>query len=149
MTSAIAAQVRFYSNGKTHAQWQNFWVDKTVDGFVYVCFSSTDILMNRTADEGGITLSLPSLKDHLDFLVGAIEGEYLAEVKLYEKEVSSSLPSGFGGMQLVARFIGEVQGIQMGLTTMSVTLGAGIDAVNGEIPGRKMTTSLIGRLPTL
>ena len=30
-----------------------------------------------------------------------------------------------------------------------VELGAAIDAVSGEIPGRKITTSLVGRLPTL
>jgi len=35
------------------------------------------------------------------------------------------------------------------LTTLSVTVGAGIDAVTEDIPGRKFTTSLVGRLPVL
>ena len=33
--------------------------------------------MNRTADEGGITMSLPATKAHLDFLETAIANEYL------------------------------------------------------------------------
>ena len=34
------------------------------------------------------------------------------------------------------------------LVELSVELGAAIDAVSGDIPGRKITTSLVGRLPS-
>jgi len=149
MTTAIAARVRFYSDGVDHKLWQNFWHDQTVEGFTYLNFSTTDILLNRSADEGGITLRLPPLMEHVDLISQAIEGEYLAEVRLYESSVTSALPASFGDMEQVARFTGEVQKMRVTFTDITVDLGAGIDAVNGEIPGRRMTTSLIGRLPTL
>ena len=45
--------------------------------------------------------------------------------------------------------VGEVVAMSCDLVTLSVELGAGIDAVSEDIPGRKFTTSLVGRLPVL
>jgi hypothetical protein len=53
------------------------------------------------------------------------------------------------GATVVAQFFGEVIGVQTDLSTLSVELGVGLDAITGQIPGRKMTSSLVGRLPTL
>ena len=51
--------------------------------------------------------------------------------------------------QIVARFVGEVMGMQTDLVTIEAELGAAVDAISGDIPGRKITTSLVGRLPVL
>ena len=149
MTSAIVTTVRFYLNGSTKAQWQNFWNDKTVGGFNPMSFKTSAILMNRSADEGGITIQLPCLADHINFFLQAIENEYLADVRLYEQDVSTDMPNDLSSMTLISRFVGEVQTMNMTVDTVAVSIGAGIDAVNGEIPGRRITTSLVGRLPTL
>ena len=45
---------------------------------------------------------------------------------------------------LVAQFVGEVVSMQTDLTTIEVELGAAMDAISGDIPGRKITTSLVG-----
>ena len=50
---------------------------------------------------------------------------------------------------LIAQFVGEVNAMQTDLTTIEVELGAAMDAISGDIPGRKITTSLVGRLPSL
>lgn len=146
---AIAARVRIYQNTETKAQWQNFWMDKTVAGYAPKRFNTSAIFLNRTADEGGITLSMPALADDIGFILAAIEGEYLADVQLYEQRISEFLPNEFSDMTLIGRFVGEIQTMQMNVTSMSVEIGAAIDAVNGEIPGRRITTSLVGRLPAL
>lgn len=149
MTSAIAVFLRFYSDSVTHGRWQNFFIDKTIDGHDFVSFDTSDILLNRTADEGGVTLSMAAVDRRLDFFEAAIAGEYLAEIVLYEMSVTGSIPSSLAGATVVARFIGEVVTMQTDLVTLSVELGASIDAVSGDIPGRKITTSLVGRLPSL
>lgn len=149
MTTAIATTIRFYLGSKTKARWQNFWTDKTVDSYSPVSFKTSNILLNRSADEGGITVTMPCLANHISFFLTAIESEYLADVRLYEQTVTSSLPSKISKMTLVSRFTGEVQTMNMTVDTLTVSIGAGIDAVNGEIPGRRITTSLVGRLPTL
>lgn len=149
MTTAIVTTVRFYLDGSTKGQWQNFWNDRTVDGYVPMSFKTSEILLNRSADEGGITMQLPCLSDHIDFFLQAIENEYLADVRLYEQDVSTDMPSDISSMTMISRFVGEVQTMSMTIDTVAVSIGAGIDAVNGEIPGRRITTSLVGRLPTL
>ena len=149
MTTAIVSTVRFYLDGITKAAWQNFWNAKTVDGFAPVNFTTSEILLNRSADEGGITLAVPTVNEHINFFLDGIENEYLAEVQLYEQTVEGAMPTNLSGMTLIARFVGEVQTMNMTVETLTISIGAGIDAVNGEIPGRRITTSLVGRLPTL
>ena len=63
--------------------------------------------------------------------------------------VSPSLPTDLSNATVIARFVGEVMGMQTDLVTIQAELGAAIDAISGEIPGRKITTSLVGRLPSL
>ena len=149
MTTAIAAFLQFYNDNTVHGSWQNFFVDKAVNGYQYVSFDTSEILINRTADEGGITLSMAATSNHLGFLETAISAEYLAQITLYEMPVSSSIPTDLSSATVVARFIGEVTTMQTDLITIEAEIGAAIDAISGEIPGRKITTSLVGRLPTL
>ena len=149
MTTAIAAFLQFYNGNTVHGSWQNFFVDKTVSGHTFVSFDTSEILINRTADEGGITLSMAATSNHLGFLETAISSEYLARITLYEMPVSSSIPTDLSSATVVARFIGEVTTMQTDLITIGAEIGAAIDAISGEIPGRKITTSLVGRLPTL
>lgn len=151
---AIAASVRFYQNTETKALWQNFWKDAPltlpgVDQYIAKSFNTSAILLNRTADEGGITLTMPALADDMAFLLTAIEKEYLADVQLFEQQLVDKIPANFEEMTLIGRFIGEVQSMQMNLSTLSLEIGSAMDAVNGEIPGRRITTSLVGRLPSL
>jgi hypothetical protein len=147
MESAIAVLLKFYKDDVDHAFWQNFWVNESVDGHAFVNFNVGDILMNRTADEGGITMSLPATKAHLDFLETAIANEYLCLVQVIEMPVGATYDVTAG--TLVAQFVGEVVSMQTDLTTIEVELGAAMDAISGDIPGRKITTSLVGRLPSL
>jgi hypothetical protein len=149
MTTAIAAFLQFYSGNTVHGSWQNFFVDKTVSGYAFVNFDVSEIMLNRSADEGGITVSMAATDNHLGFLETAISSEYLARITLYEMPVNSSLPTDLSNATVVARFVGEVMGMQTDLVTIQAEIGAAIDAISGEIPGRKITTSLVGRLPTL
>lgn len=146
MESAIAVFIKFYKDDVDHAFWQNFWVGQTT-GYDFVSFTVGDILMNRTADEGGVALSVPATSNHLEFLEAAVADEYLAYVQVYEMPISEDyLPDN---MTLIAQFVGEVISMATDLTAIEVELGAAIDAISGDIPGRKITTSLVGRLPSL
>jgi hypothetical protein len=105
--------------------------------------------MNRTADEGGISLTCSPLQQNLEFFVASMEAERLLSVELYEMTVDLQLPTDIAGGTLIARFVGEIISMQTDLTSIEVEVGAAIDAVSGEIPGRRVTTSVVGRLPTL
>lgn len=150
MITATAIFIRFYDSANVdQARWQNFFVDNTVDGYVFRSFNSSDMLMNRTADEGGLTITMPATSDYLSFFSKAIEEAYLADIVLYEMEVTSGMPTDLTTASIVGRFVGEVIAMETNLTKLAVELGTAMDAVSGEIPGRRITTSLVGRLPTL
>ena len=148
-TTALAVFVKLYQSTSVKARWQNFFVDKTVDGYVYRNFQSTDVSMNRSVSEGGINVTMAATADNLALLETAIANEWLAELVIYEMNVAGGMPSDLTGATIAARFIGEVMGMQTNLTTLAVEIGTAMDAVSGEIPGRRITTSLVGRLPTL
>ena len=46
-------------------------------------------------------------------------------------------------------FVGEVISLSTDLTEIQIELGAAIDAVSGEIPGRRVTTSVVGKVADL
>jgi hypothetical protein len=147
METAIAVRLKFYKDGATFAQWQNFWVDKTIDGYGFVNFTTGEILMNRTADEGGVALSVAATQAHLQLFETAIANEHLCLIEVLEMPAGSS--SDPAQSTLIAKFVGEVVAMDTDLTQINVALGAAMDAISGDIPGRKITTSLVGRLPSL
>ena len=150
MNTATAIFLRFYDSANVdQGKWQNFFVDKTIDGYVFRSFNSSDMQINRTADEGGLTITLPATANDLSFFEQGLGSGYLADIVLYEIPVTAGMPTGLTSAAIVARFVGELIGMSTDLTKLSVELGAAIDAVSGEIPGRRITTSLVGRLTTL
>ena len=155
MTTAIATFLRVYDHSPvppddgTRKLWQNFFVGKTINGHVFEPFEISDVIMNRTADEGGISLTCSPLQQNLNFFVASLEAERLLSVELYEMAVETQLPTDISGGTLIARFVGEIIALQTNLMSIEVEIGAAIDAVSGEIPGRRVTTSVVGRLPTL
>lgn len=145
---ALAQFVRFYDANGDRAKWQNFYVGQVVNGYEFRDFTSASILVNRSADEGGLTLEMAARKDALDLMNAALEHGWLVDTKIYQLAMTGSGWT-MDGAEVVAQFFGEVIGVQTDLTVMQVELGVGLDAITGQIPGRKMTSSLVGRLPTL
>ena len=77
MTSAIAAFLKVYDHSPVAGDdgirllWQNFFVGKVIDGHTYESFEVSDLVMNRTADEGGISLTIGATQSNLDFVASA------------------------------------------------------------------------------
>ena len=155
MTTAIAAFLKVFDHDPVpgdpgvRLEWQNFFIGKVVDGHAYAPFQVSEIVMNRAADEGGLTVEMPALQQHLNFFVASTEAERLLEVVLYELPMDSGMPTDKSAGVLVSRFVGEIISLTTNLTSIKLEVGAAIDAISGEIPGRRVTTSVVGRLPTL
>ena len=148
--SGLAIFIRVYdaSTGNTQSQLQNFFVGSTVDGYEFRSFNSSDVLMNRSASEGGLTIQLAATAENLNLFEQSLDNEWMVQVTMYELPVEQGL-ADLSGAVVVARFLGEVLGVQTNLTELAVEIGTALSAVDGNIPGRRITTSLVGRLPTL
>ena len=149
MTTAIAAFCRWFSKGTTHARLQNFFIDRTVNGHRYLSFVPSQIEINRRGDSSGISLQFPAKEEVLDLGTSALDQAYLVEVTIYEIDATNKVPTDLSNATIVSQFLGEVQGMDVDLMNINITVSAALDAISGDIPGRKITTSLVGRLPTL
>ena len=148
METAIAAFARFYNDNGTIGRWQNFFVNESVSEHAYKVFDVGSIILNRSAAESGVNVSLPTTKANVDFVEQAIEGLYLMRLTLYEMP-AVTVPTGLRDAQVVGSFVGEIIDAQLSLEKIVLEVGSALDAVTGDIPGRKITTSLVGRLPKL
>lgn len=149
MTTGIAAFSRWFRGGQEYKRIQNFFVGKTIDGYAYQSFQSSQIQISRTGDSGGVALEFPATSEILDLGNKALDESHLVEVVLYEMPVDSGIPTGIESAAVIAQFLGEVQTMATDLVRVTIEIGAALDAISGDIPGRKITTSLVGRLPTL
>jgi hypothetical protein len=148
METAIGVFLRFYTASGDVAKWQNFFLNKTVSGHAFRSFEVGSIVLNRSAGESGIDIEMPTTKANLDLVEAAIEDLYLVRVTLYEMP-STSVPTSLSGATAVGTFVGEVIRADVTPLLIRVEVGSAMDAVTGDIPGRKITTSLVGRLPKL
>ena len=112
MTTAIATFLRVYDHSPTPPDdgtrklWQNFFVGKVINGHVFEPFEISDVIMNRTADEGGISLTCSPLQQNLEFFVASVdlavnttEGDGITDLNYYTVE---AVTEGQGGqVQLV------------------------------------------------
>ena len=148
METAIAALLMFYKGTTVFARWQNFWVNETINQTQFVNFDVSEVMMNRSADEGGVTLTIPATNAHLQLIDTAIANEYLCLIQIVEMPADGATFDPLSAT-LIAQFVGEVLAMQTDLTQIEVEIGTAMDAISGDIPGRKITTSLVGRLPSL
>jgi hypothetical protein len=145
MAQGIASYVRFYSGGTTYANWQNFYVGETSHGATFQDFNAGSGVVTRTADEAASSMSLPALPNLVQFTEAAIQGQYLVELNLYTVDPASAN----GSRVLVSAFLGEVVGASVDPVAITLELGLALDALTAQIPGRRMTTALIGNVPKL
>ena len=145
---SIAQRIRIYKGSRTYAQWQNYFVGKTTSGYEFQPFGVSTIQVNRSADEGGITLEGPSSTRFLNQFTQAVNDQHIVYVELLQKN-DGATATDFGSFHVVAAFTGVALTMTNNLTQTRLSVGAAINAISGDVPGRKMTSSLVGVLPTL
>jgi hypothetical protein len=141
MAQGIASYVRFHSGGTVHAFWQNFYVGQTSHGAAFKSFDAGTAVVTRTADEASSSLRFAAEPSMIAFVEAALQGQYLVDLELYTVDG--------GGRTLVSAFLGEVVGANTDAVAITIELGLALDALTAQIPGRRMTTALIGNVPKL
>ena len=145
---SIAQRIRIYKGSTTYAQWQNYFVGKTVSNYQFQPFGVSTIQVNRSADEGGITIEGPSSTQFLNQFTKAVNDQHIVYVELLQM-TDGATATDFSSFHVVAAFTGVALTMTNNLTQTRLSIGAAINAISGDVPGRKMTSSLVGVLPTL
>jgi hypothetical protein len=142
---ALVQYLRFFKGGTDFFKWQNYFIDQSVDGYVYQGYRSSGVLTNRSSDENGISIEMPANPSILVVMEAAIGDQWLCESIVYRL----TDPTNAATKVVVSRFIGEVLSVSTNMVTITFELGAGIDALTAQIPGRKITSALVGSMPQI
>ena len=147
-TYSLLQQVRIFKDDVDYAKWQNYFVHDTVDGYEFQPFSVSTIQVNRSADEGGIQLEGPSSYRLLDQFETAVNDQHIVEVRLMQVAGTITEPS-FANFYQIAMFTGVALTMTNNLTGVRLSVGSAIDAVSGDVPGRKITLADVRLLPQI
>ena len=145
---SIAQRIRIYKGDVTYARWQNYFVAEKIDEYEYQPFGVSTIQVNRSADEGGITIEGPSSTRFLNQFTESVNDQHIVFVELLQM-TDGAKATDFSSFHVVAAFTGVALTMTNNLTQTRLSVGAAINAISGDVPGRKMTSSLVGVLPTL
>ena len=145
---SIAQRIRIYKGSRTYAKWQNYFVKQKVSDYEFQPFGVSTIQVNRSADEGGITIEGPASSRFIETFTRAVNDQHIIQVSLLQKTNGAS-STNFSGFRTVASFTGVALTMTNNLTQVRLSVGAAINAISGDVPGRKMTSALVGVLPTL
>jgi hypothetical protein len=142
---ALVQYLRFFKGSVDFHKWQNYFIGQAVDGYDYQGFRSSGVLTNRSSDENGVSIEMPANPSILGMMETAIGDQWLCESIVYRL----TDPTSAATKVVASRFIGEVLGVSTDMVTIKFELGAGIDALTAQIPGRKITSALVGSLPQI
>ena len=145
---SICQQIRIFKGSETYALWQNYFSNVTIEGYEFQPFSVSTIQVNRSADEGGIVIEGPATYRFLTQFETSVNDQHIIEAKLLQQAGSITTPS-FGNFQVIAMFTGVALTMTNNLTGVRLSVGSAIDAISGDVPGRKLTLSDVRELPRI
>ena len=148
MTVALAQFLTIQdANGSVLRQWQNHWINQTVDGHEFFPFNCSSLMSKVSSGEMSVTLSFPVSTNVRDLIQNGLNQFYVAQVDQYQ-----FLPpvSGLPAVKtLVASFTGEFETASTTATSMQISVGANLDSTETQAPPRQFTTALAGKPPKL
>jgi hypothetical protein len=142
MELAIGNYLTLTSKAGTKYNWQNFFINETVSGYVFVPFGFSGITINRQGDNVDATLVFPNNELSRRWSVEALRDGWLAEVK-----VMLLNPTDKTKQEQLHSYVGKTSGGGWDETALTLRLNTVLDAVGGEIPNRRLSQRLVGQLP--
>ena len=127
-------------------RFQNFYIDFNAeyDGFSwsFLPFGFSGVSVNRNGDNTSASLVFPNNQLSRNWGVQAVTERWLANVL-----VMSLDPDDRTTGTLMHQYFGQVATGNWDETSLQLQLNTVLDAVGSDVPGRRLTQSLIGNIP--
>jgi len=130
-------------DGEVVAQYQNFNIKETIDGYGFAPFGFGGMTVNFKGDNVDATLIFPNDPLTRNWATTAVQYSWLAEV-----EVRLLNNDDFTQSDQLLTYVGQVSEGGWDETSVNLTLNTVLDAVQGMVPARRLTKYLVGNLPT-
>lgn len=137
--SALAHYVRIQTTaGVVLHDWQNHWTG-TADFFP---FTLGEIRVGTDGGDDAASLTLPLMPVTLMLADQGIRNQYLVTITSYRYD-----PVAPAARTRIAGYYGQIVGAEIGMTSISLSIGCAVDAVEAQVPARVFTTALVGTPP--
>jgi hypothetical protein len=128
--------------------FQNYFPDPTSDGFEtydYKSFSLSPLLDDKNSTSHDYTITFPATAENVDLVDECITNRYLVEVLLQRWSATEGLeaPTSFN---LFGFGWGNAISATADITTVSLVVRPYADAIDGDIPWRKVPWTILGPL---
>tara|TARA_R110000772_G_scaffold118560_2_gene224203 strand:- start:602 stop:1054 length:453 start_codon:yes stop_codon:yes gene_type:complete len=134
--------------GSTLFRWQNFWLTYTVDSHTYYAFAPGSIASSQDGAASEVSIEVPLNSENITLLENGASLKYTADISMY-KFTPTADGSPPASKTKVAGFFGQIVGGSLSDTSISLSIGTSLDAVEAQIPPRIFTSLLIGIPPKL
>jgi phage-related protein len=128
-------------------RFQNFYINKTTNyqgaSYNFVPFGFSGVTVNRNGDNIEASLVFPNNGLSRSWVVTAVENFWLATVYVMILD-----PDNVNPPTLLHRYIGQVATGGWDETSITLKLNTILDAVDSNIPMRRITKNLVGAIPT-
>lgn len=132
--------------------FQNYWVGEDApffnidtgarNNFGFMPFAFSGVTVTKTGDNQPASIALPNNELSRPFATTVIEGQYLANVRTVLIN-----PDNKEDYTLINRYIGQIVSGQWTSTALTIELASVFDAVGSDVPRKRLTQQLVGRLP--
>lgn len=146
MELAVGNFLTFKAGTATKQNFQNFFIGEvtryqSVD-YLFAPFGFSGVTVNRTGDNTDASLVFPNNNLTRAWAVEAIENKWLAHV-----QVMLLNPDDNTDFTLLHEYYSQVANGKWGEATLDLTLNTVLDAVGGDVPGRRLSQKLLGAIP--
>ena len=134
-------------------QWQNFYqvgqtlgVDSKATGtYFYLAFDVNGFGSNDAASINDLSVTLAATADLVDITDTAIAADNLVIASLYVQDAGKD-EFHTGSAQLVARYIGSIDGAEISDETIGWKVNPAVNKLNPQVPTRKITVDMLNKV---
>lgn len=146
MEIAVGNFLTFSLNNVPFYRFQNFFIQEEIsynaEYFTFMPFGFSGVTVNRTGDNTEASLLLPNAVLSRSWVTEALKDQWLAHVRVLIVDPETRLP-----VSLLHQYYGKVVSGTWDETSLTVYLSTILDAVGTDIPTRRLTQRLIGKIP--
>jgi hypothetical protein len=132
--------------GGTTLNFQNYWISDNIthEGIVYsfLPFAFSGVTVTRSGDNQPATLVFPNNSLSRDWIETAVTSQFLATCKTLLLD-----PDDSSGGRVLSTYTAQIVSGGWDELTVELRMASVLDAVGGDLPRKRLTKQLVGKLP--
>lgn len=135
------------TTGTVQHRFQNFWIDEDVDlngnSFSFLPFAFSGTTVTKSGDNQPAVVAFPNNDLARGWAEVAVRERWLVRCRT----ALINLQDRNSGTVILSRYFAQIVSCTWNETALELQLASVLDAVGSDVPRKKLTRQLVGRLP--